>query len=187
MITAEMKISPDPASADALEIEEDYRRIRKRLTRFFSAERCPDPDGLADETIYRALRAFASGATLTGKLEPYLFGIAINVVKEIRRRQFLQVPLDELAEVASDSSDDLVTAIDRVTASQLLQRCLGQLKPEQRKLFLDYYDIGAEGEIKQDRKIYAKQFGISTKALTNRVLRIKDRLEECLKRLMQNQ
>lgn len=187
MIAAEMKTLPDPAGVPPPELEQEYPRIRGRLVRFFSLEHCPDPDWLADETIFRAMRAFAGGATLTGKLETFLFGIAKNIVKEDRRRQARQSPLDELAEDGSDPSDDLISAIDRAACRRHLRRCLDELEPDQRKWLLTYHDVGAEGEIKKVRKELAGQLGIDTKALTSRVLRLKERLEECLGRLMRQQ
>src|SRR5262249_44765086 len=64
---------------------------------------------------------------------------------------------------------------------ECLQRCLETLEEEQRDLLILFYQGNREGEMKQNRKQLALRLGTSTRALSSRILRLRGKLDLCIK------
>lgn len=79
-ITAELMkaINPDPVAAEAF-----MRKLMGDLPRWLEWRGCHDPDGVAGEALYRALRKVAAGADISQSgLRAFVFGIAKKVMQE---------------------------------------------------------------------------------------------------------
>ena len=165
---------------------ETYLEIRRRLVAYFDRRNRPSADELADETLNRVARILEKGGTIA--ISPparYCYVVAKFVRLEDIRRDRGHVELDEQRSPAGlagrgarhDEADD-ETAL-REQRLDCLDRCLQQLKPEQRDLVVDYYrDMGRE-KIDRRREI-AKRLGISMNALAIRACRIRRELETCV-------
>ena len=64
-----------------------------------------------------------------------------------------------------------------------LEECMGQLRPEERKLILDYYQEEKQAKIDHRKKL-AEGLGIGLNTLRIRVYRLRARLQECVEQLM---
>lgn len=177
-----MKPQLDPA----LPPTERYRRIRQKLIRFFTRKDCSDPEDLADETILRALIALNREKEITCQLETFLFGIAKNVTHETLRHEGRQEPLDDLPagrEPIIDPRNDLELPLwGQQRCLACLQHCRQEcLTQEENDLICEYYRGEKEGEQKRIRIDLAGRLGITLKALHARALRIREKLEKCIK------
>ncbi|MGH9762965.1 MAG: RNA polymerase sigma factor [Blastocatellia bacterium] len=168
--------------SDAQRAAERYRRIRAKLIRMFSAERLPFPEDLADETITRVGRAIDEGKPISVKPETFFYSVASNVRFEEHRRLSKHAPIEDA------SVRDTRTRLDSESESSMeevylacLNGCLEGLSPEQRMTIVEYYKGLAPGEDKRNRKQLAKLLGISPKALNSRAVRLRTRLEACVK------
>ncbi len=62
---------------------------------------------------------------------------------------------------------------------ECLDRCLQQLRPDERTLILSYYHEDKQAKI-EHRKVLAQEMNIDVNALRVRVYRIRVRLEKCI-------
>ena len=76
----------------------------------------------------------------------------------------------------TEPAEDLALREQRLDC---LDRCLEQLKPEQRTLIVDYYRDSRRQKIERRREL-ADRLGISMNALAIRACRIRDALLTCL-------
>ena len=188
-------VDPEPAYDQLLNLlgdtrvraEERYDRLLQKLIRFFATQLCGDPEELASETITRACRAISSGLELTSRFETFLFGVAKNVaLEDYRRRQKADLALEELP---ADREPRVHPTEDTVEPPrwkqdlyhECLQRCLETLEREQREQLILFYQGNHEGESKNNRRRLAISLGISTRALSSRMLRIREKLDQCIK------
>ena len=164
---------------------ERYVEIRRRLVSYFERRNRPAANELADETFNRIGRTLEQrGEIAVMPPARYCYVVARFVLLEDIRRERRHVPLDEprLAATKSDSirvpePDDAADVNELRLES--LDRCLQQLKPEQRELIVEYYrDTGRE-KIERRRDL-AKRLGITMNALGIRAYRIRDALMECV-------
>ena len=76
-------LDPDPVVAEAC-----FRKLIADLQRSLEWAGCHDPEGVAGESVYRALKKLAKGAdTSQSGLRGYVFGIARRVAMEHRRTE----------------------------------------------------------------------------------------------------
>jgi len=156
-----------------------YESLRRRLIQFFRLHVPADPDDLADVVLDRLARRIHEG-TDVASVPSYALGIARMVLHEARaksaRRHLAEtdptlVPDDEAADDASD--------LEPVLAA--LRACLDAAGTSARELILTYY--GGDGSARiATRKRLADACGISLNALRNRALRLRDALEECVRK-----
>jgi DNA-directed RNA polymerase specialized sigma24 family protein len=165
-----------------------YLDIRERLVSYFDCRNRPWPDELADETLNRIARTLEEKGTIT--LKPhvrYCYVIARFVLlNDLRRREHRHVHLDDLAApesllngLASRHHDPEETLAAGEQRLEYLDRCLEQLKPEQRDLILEYYREERREKI-EGRREMATRLGITMNALTIRACRIRSTLEACV-------
>ncbi len=160
--------------------------MRRRLVSYFERRDRPDPDALADETFNRIGRTLEEeGVIQTRPPAKYCYVIARFVLLENFRHEKKHVHLQELKVVDPSSSargfglDE--AAVVRERRLDCLDRCLQELKPEQRKLVVDYYRDVRREKIDR-RRAMAGRLGISMNALGIRVCRIRDALLACIER-----
>ncbi|MBL8236611.1 MAG: hypothetical protein JNM66_04280 [Bryobacterales bacterium] len=148
-----------------------YEALRERLVRVFIWERAIDAEGLADEALTRMARRLEEGETIQNPAA-FLSGIARNLLKEDRHQRQRMEPIQDVP--AAPSSND----VERHHAA--LERCLAGWEPEKRNLLLTYYQ-GDHGERIRGRQRLAAELGLELNALRNRALRLRDRLEDCVR------
>jgi len=164
---------------------ETYVEMRNRLVVYFDRRNRPSADELADETLNRiAATLERDGAIATTPPARYCFVVARFVLLEDIRRQRVHVPLDETRAAASNAGalaalDQDEDAADRELRLASLDRCLEQLKPEQRDLIVEYYRGARQQKIERRREL-ANRLGISMNALGIRASRIRATLEACV-------
>lgn len=164
--------------ADRTLAAQRYERLRSRLIKFFTWEGSAFPEDFADETINRLAKRINEGLEIV-HLEQYTLGVARLVFKEeLRERQKTQTALSELpANTAAFKNpgpeEDMVC----------LERCLDELPPESHDFILKYY-LGNERTRIESRKELARRMSLSVNAVRNRALRLREKLEACVKRCL---
>ena len=164
-------LSPDRAMASA-----EYERLRRRLIRFFSIQQAQSPEDLADTAFNRIARRIAEGEEIRSAIQ-YLSGIARMLLLEDRykRRQ------EENALRTLANTRDVVNPDDELPDA--LDACLGSLASGSRELLQRYYSAEGRRRIAL-RQEMADEMGMELNALRNRLLRLRDKLEECIQRRM---
>jgi len=76
--------------------------------------------------------------------------------------------------------DPPTTNADDEATDQALAACLNGLKTNDRELLLDYYRHDGTARIRT-RIGLARRLGVSVNALRNRALRLRRRLEQCIR------
>ena len=162
---------------------ERYLEMRRRLVSYFDRRNRPAADELADETLTRVAHVLAErGVIVTRPPARYCYVMARFVLLEDLRRGRRHVGLDETRVAAdmraslADPTEDLALREQRLDC---LDRCLEQLKPEQRALIIEYYRDSRRQKIEGRREL-AGRLGISMNALGIRACRIRDALSTCL-------
>ena len=154
---------------------ERYEQIRWRLITIFAARNCAVPEELADETIDRVARRVADIETnYTGDKALYFFGVANNV-----HHEYLKRPAPPESAVAIDEGDD-----DREQRHRCLEQCLGKLPADTREMLMRYYSQEKQAKIDL-HKAMAGQMGVTINTLRLRVLRLKEKLQPCIKRCLE--
>ena len=165
-----LNLAPDRSLAG-----ERYEVIRQKLVRFFEWRDCPHPDEHADETINRVIRKIDLGGTLEDP-STYVYGVArlllLEIYKEKERERNALREVAVASELPLDETDDL-----RATC---LQRCLETLPAENRELIVQYYQGEGQSKI-TNRKQLAERWSLPLNALRIRALRLREKLEGCVK------
>jgi DNA-directed RNA polymerase specialized sigma24 family protein len=130
---------------------------------------------LADETLDRVARRAAEGESIERPVS-YIFGVARRVLLE-RKSSTLLLPLSEENAPAPPPAQDEKQLTN-------LDSCLNELPPESRALLLEYYSADASARIRV-RQNMADRLGLSLNALRNRCLRLRQSLEECMRRQLE--
>jgi len=152
-----------------------YEELRERLVRVFCWERAIDPEALADEALTRLARRLDEGEEIRNPAA-FLNGIARNLIKEERHLRQRMEPLQDFP--AAVTNDD----VERNHAA--LEACLSSWEPDKRRLLLAYYQGDQAARI-QNRQRLAAELGLELNALRNRALRLRDRLESCIRQQME--
>jgi DNA-directed RNA polymerase specialized sigma24 family protein len=156
-----------------------YNELHVRLTRLFARQDCEEPAQLADETLDRAIRKVeAVAAGYQGDPEHYVLAVARLVLLEhcrTRRRRWRRA-----AELERAFSPGPLLPDEQLERRQtFLNRCLAELRPEERALILSYY--GERGAARRTRRQgLAEQIRLSDAALRKRTQRIRERLRSKL-------
>ncbi len=160
---------------------EQYEAIRLALVKFFDWQGAFATEDLADEVINRVARKIGEGDELRD-VPQFCYGVARLVLLE-HRKGFLNRRA-EVEEISSFAALSQATETDE--RQDHLERCMRELPVESRQLVLRYYQDERRQKI-DVRAAIADQLGIPLNALRSRVQRIRDRLEQCLKRRMAGQ
>jgi RNA polymerase sigma factor (sigma-70 family) len=155
-----------------------YEEIRHSLIKLFNWRGCSDAESWADEAINRvAARVHEFDRIFVGDPAIYFYSVAKRLFYECRRHERKEVPLDETIGstlIAPEPEED-----ESALKHECLNRCVGKLDAESRKLIMAYY-----AEVRRDkingRKALAEQLGISLNHLRVRVYRIRSVLEKCI-------
>jgi len=152
-------------------------RLRRTLVRFFDWRGAFWPEDCADETIDRVARKLSEGTAVID-VPAFCHGIARLVLHEAVRADARRAALDEADPPPVD------TAEPRAEEALLenLDRCLDDLPEGGRELVLAYYAEDGGGQRIRHRRDIARRTGLTDNALRSRVQRLRDSLEECVRR-----
>lgn len=152
-----------------------YEELRIRLVKIFLWEHALDPEALADDALTRLARRLEEDEPIQN-IPAFLNGIARNLLKEEGHRRQKRQPLTEVPALPADAE------VEHTHAA--LERCLATWEPAQRQLILAYYQGDHSSRI-QNRQRLAQQLGLESNALRNRALRLRDRLEDCIRQQLE--
>lgn len=167
-------------AGDRQEAGEKYLLLCKSLVRYFEVRGISNSDTAADEVINRLARKLESGEKLENA-NTYALGIARLVTLELRKSPE-QKTSNELPEVSVSPIEEEKSKGDQELSC--LDKCLNELKPEKKELIKGYYQ-GERREKIENRRKMAKDLGLPQNALRSRAVRLRTRLESCIKKCMQ--
>ena len=162
-----------------------YLEMRQRLVAYFDRKNCDTPDDLADETLNRVARRLEEeGAIESETPARYCYIVARFVFMEHLRatrkgnalREDLSRQSHDLAPFAADDDKEVKEKL-----LNCLERCMGKLEMLNREIITRYY-IGKERVKIENRRALATELGITMNALSIRACRIRDKLEDCVRR-----
>ena len=164
----------DPEESRAAE---EYEAVRRRLVRLFQWRGVEFAEDYADETINRVARKLEEGERIQN-LSGYIGGVARLVLLEAHKeRERARAAFDSLPPPVVEAETEADEGEGRV---RCFESCMGALDAETRTLILEYYDDAGGARIGK-RKRLAAALGLEMNALRNRALRVRERLERCIR------
>jgi DNA-directed RNA polymerase specialized sigma24 family protein len=158
-----------------------YETLRRRLIRFFRLHVPAEADDLADVALDRLARRLHDG-TEVASVPSYALGIARMVLHEAHARGARRRVAEADPTLAPQADDaELGAANEAVLAA--LSSCLDEAGAPARALILDYYRADGAERIAIRQRL-AVDLSISLNALRNRALRLREILEDCVRRRM---
>lgn len=158
----------DPTAASR-----EYERLRQRLMRFFALQGIARREEAADEAFNRLAKRLSEGEDVRN-VESYLAGIArLLTLEERQRTQREREAMRRLTETEPDTGDD-------ESMLQALDQCLLELPEESRQLLRRYYASDG-GRRVREREALARELGLSPNTLRNRILRLRQKLEQAFR------
>ena len=149
---------------DRRRAEEKYLLFRSKLIWYFDRHNCECPDDLADETLYRIVRAVSNGTEIYAK-NPFAFfwAVAENVRRE-ERKHHKSEPLENDQSVSRESPSSLEDKI-------YLKECMkATLSSEEENLLRRFYLDGCQRT--------AERLGVSLPNLRVKVHRIRNKVRK---------
>lgn len=176
-------------STDSTVAVEKFLRMRQKLIRYFAANRCPDPQDHADETIFRVIKAIDDGKKVDTVIEAYTQGFAKFVLLEVKR-QHQYVPLDDISPenepfTNPKEPEDNLAVWEQSENLVCEQKCLAEeFSADERKLLIGYYTTSHEEKLKYAREKLSLQLNISRNVLKKRAFKLREKLEVCMKKCL---
>jgi DNA-directed RNA polymerase specialized sigma24 family protein len=164
-----------------------YLEMRRRLVAYFDRKNCSTPDELADETLNRVARRLEEEGFIESDAPArYCYIVARFIFMEhLRGAQKDGALLEEMQRGQRVGAPGAGGAggEDEVKEKMLdcLERCTDKLEPPRREIIVQYY-AGKERVKIDNRRALAQMLGITMNALSIRACRIRDRLEDCVRR-----
>jgi DNA-directed RNA polymerase specialized sigma24 family protein len=164
-----------------------YIEIQNRLMMKFEQRGCRDPYVLAVETLKRVEKALWNEVIIEKNIYAFIHAVGNNVLREYWKRPESRIHEVEISE-GTESSDERerlsawepgeehITLEMRI---ECLEKCLSELPPETRTLFLEYHDQGGRSK-KDSRERLAASLGLNLNALRQRLHRIKKELQDSI-------
>jgi len=170
------RLDPDPAQA-----WQAYYTLRKKLVLFFEHSCNTDAEDLAEEALDRIAKK-ADSYEIENVVE-FAFGVARNLRREAFRQQAVWQPMndaagDQLAARGPDPEKAIVENIDNERKLKRLLKCMERLSASERRLLLEYYPPESDN-LEGRRQELAASLGINLGALRTRMVRLREKLEEC--------
>ena len=169
-------LNPDRACAG-----HEYVRLHRRLAKLFEARGCFEPEENADETFNRVGRQLLEGKEIRADNPViYLDGVARLVLREQWGKpvpeRIEEICADKLPE---DPNVEVSAKREKERWHVCLEMCLQQLPPESRQLLLEYYSEEKTRKI-ETRSRMARQLGVATSVLRNRIFKLRNSLRGCV-------
>ena len=164
-----------------------YLEMRRRLVAYFDRKNCSTPDELADETLNRVARRLEEeGAIETDAPARYCYTLARHLFMEhLRGARRSDALIEEMrrqsrgGEMPESGADDDSEIREKMLSC--LEQCTAKLETLNREIITRYY-TGKERVKIENRRALAEELGVTANALRIRACRIRDRLEECVRR-----
>ncbi len=151
------------------DFDEAYRRLRRKVVKFFDWKRCREASELADETLVRVLQAIDREANIRN-FNTFVYGIAghllVDWIKGQVKSEELRCGLEtgfDLDWLPQDSSDEALC----------LERCLRTLPPENREFIEACF-------VDKRRAALTRELNLSKNAMRMRIYHSKQRLRACM-------
>jgi RNA polymerase sigma factor (sigma-70 family) len=162
------------------EASEKYLLLCKNLIRYFEVRGFHSAESAADEVINRLARKLESGVELEN-VNTYALGIARLLSLELRKSPE-QKTSNELPEIIVSPFEDENS--ERSQELVCLDKCLNEIPAKKKDIIVGYYQ-GERREKIENRKNMAEKLGIPQNALRNRAVRLRGKLEACIKKCVQ--
>ena len=167
---------------------ERYETLRRNLIHLFTWRGCREPEDHADEAINRTIRKIDEGEEIRDLIS-YVHGVARHLLLEVfKSRQREQNALEQLPPpiIPAREPDRLIDGAGDGTGDGVpcLRRCLNRLPQESRQLIIQYYQGDKRAKIEQ-RKQLADSLRITANALRFRAFDLRQKLEGCITRCLQ--
>jgi RNA polymerase sigma factor (sigma-70 family) len=164
-----------------------YESIRHDLIRYFGRSVGADAEELADETINRVIEKLPQIiGSYTGDPKYLFFRYAqLMRLEHIRKLARRKLPREDDYRTTGDLPDPRTFAKAKAEAEAgeqdgaCLIECLRKMRPEERRIFLLYYQEGNRLQLDWRRGL-AAEAGISLNALRLQIHRQKERLYACI-------
>ena len=169
---------------------EAYLEVRRRLVAYFDRKGCRDADELADETLNRVQRRLEEEGSIDSESPAkFCYAVAKFVFLEYVRSGRTREVSEELIDKASSEYVEMRDREDeelqeRENSLRCLERCMAELDEQRRELVIGYYQGELRAKIENRRRLAAK-FGLTLNALTIRTFRIRERLENCVRKCVE--
>lgn len=162
---------------------ERYLEMRRRLAFYFDRKSCLAPDDLADETLNRVARKVDEKGTISGLSPAHYCYIVARFVFLEHLRAHREATLDDVAEPDSKlgSPASATATADGKGRLDCLEDCLNKLEGKERELILEYYQGEKRTKIERRARL-AAGLGLSLNALSIRACRIRNKLEDCVRK-----
>lgn len=162
---------------DREEAAKKYEDIRRRLIRTFMHRGCTTAEDSADKTINQVARRVPEiKGHYDGDPALYFYGAARNIFSDYFRSRAKETPLipDIISAPPAEDPDE------SEREHECLEKCLGEMTPQNRDLLLDYYreDGGAKVE---HHKEMSRRLGITPNALRILMCRLRTRFKQCMR------
>ncbi|HEY6274567.1 MAG TPA: sigma-70 family RNA polymerase sigma factor [Terriglobales bacterium] len=170
---------------------ERYLEMRRRLVFYFDRKNCLSPDDLADETLNRVARKLEEKGSISG-LSPahYCYIVARFVFLEYLRSEDRETAAQELLDTALEGNSPAGPAFGDPSEEQVrlgcLEQCLNKLEGKERDLILEYYQGEQRSKIERRAQLAAR-LGVSLNALSIRACRIRNKLEDCVRKCLRSE
>jgi DNA-directed RNA polymerase specialized sigma24 family protein len=159
---------------------ERYETLRRNLIQLFIWRGCGEPEDHADETINRVIRKLDEGEEIRD-LVSYAHGVARHLLLEIfKAREREQAALEQLPPPVVSAPQ----AAEGEHGVACLRRCLNRLPQESRQLIIQYYQGDKSAKIQQRQQL-AASLRITLNALRYRAFDLRQKLEGCIHRCLQ--
>jgi RNA polymerase sigma factor (sigma-70 family) len=154
-----------------------YEDIRGRLIRILMHRGCTVAEELADKAINQVARKVGEiKSYYVGDPAFYFYGVARNIYRDYCKSQPEQVDVtSESLSVGPSEEDD-----DSETEHECLEKCLGELTPQNRDLILEYYREKESAKIEHHKEM-ARRLDITLNALMILMCRIRAGLKKCMR------
>jgi RNA polymerase sigma factor (sigma-70 family) len=166
--------------------DEHYQSLLSKLNTFFEKRGRGDYEDCATEVMFKVSGKIAAGEKIEN-IAGYCYGIAKFIFLEKQREdnRFDQLPDNDREEAstignfftAGDGSTDCEKRLIDETKRWIQSDCFKELPLNEQELLIRYYVIVARG----NKEELAEELGITYSALTQRVLKIKNKLQECVR------
>ena len=173
-------LDPDPTRAG-----ERYELLRRKLIRFFEWHRCGPAEDQTDQVFDRVGRRLQEGEVIRAENpSSYFYGVARNVLREYWDAQQRERRIALAGATSSPPEGSAEAGNAAEDAHDCLERCLGKLSPERRRLIVHYY-LGEKGSKIRARRGLADQLQLAPNALRLRAFRIREGLERCVRHCLE--
>ena len=157
---------------------EKYEDERRKLIRFFEKRGINSADELADLTLDRVAQKLSAGEKVAN-IGAYCYTVAQWILKEHWRKAANTGYSNEETDLLKLPADNPADIEEKESLLNCLDLCLKNLPSETRDLIVEYYGADRRYRI-EVRQALATRLKVNREALSNRMQRLRKKLEECI-------